>query len=239
MSFENAKKGIGQIFTAEILNLIGAIFAILGLIIGAVGVVALVGGAMAAADGAMMGGLAGSIGGGALALIGGIFALIAFILYLVGIGNASKDEDSFKKAMMFVLLSLICSVVSAFTGTVPALYTVLSILAPVFELCATVFVINGIIVLAGKVGNAQVENKGQTVIKLIVVILVLSIIASLIGGIMSMVYGSAKNMTLLMVNGVTTGSIIASVLMVIATILQIISYFVYLSLLAQAKNMFN
>ncbi len=239
MSYENAKKGIGQIFTAEILQLLSAIFAIIGTIITITGIAAIIGGAATGTDVAMGGGLAGSIVGIIMTVIGAIFALIGFILYIVGVGTAGKDEENFKKAFMFLILGLICSIIGAFTGAVPVLAGILKIASAVFSLASAIFVINGIIVLAGKVGNAKVEKKGQTTLKLVIVILVLSIVAHVIAMITALVFGSANDITAAMVNGATATIFISSIMELVATVLSIIQYFVYLSLLANAKNMFQ
>lgn len=209
MSYENAKKGIGQIFTAEILQLVSAILVLIGSIAAVVGVAAIVGG--------------GIVGVG-LTAIGGILSLIGFIMYIVGVGNAAKDEQNFKRAMMFLVLGLICSVVGAFTGTVAngVIRNILSILAEVFQLISAVYVIEGIISLAGKVANPVIESKGRSTLKQIVVVIIISIIASLISLFTSPV-----------------AAVVSAILVVIATIMSVIKYFIYLGLLSGARKMFD
>ncbi len=240
MNYENAKKGIGQIFTAEILQLLAAIMTVVGAIITVVGV-ATVAAAGIGEFGATLGGASeadltaignaatlagvGTIGGSVLTIVGAIIAFIGFILYIVGVGNASKDEDGFKKAMLFLVLALVCSIVGSFTGGVAngVLAGILTILGAVFDLLSAIYVINGIISLANKTGNSKVEAKGRFTLKLILVILIMNIIVSLIG---------------LFVN-VSAIVVIAGVLNIIAAILSVVRYFVYLSLLSNAKKMFN
>ncbi len=223
MNFENAKKGIGQIFTAEILALLAAIFMVIGTIISVVGTATLLAGGLEGAEAAMGAGLAGGIVGIIMSVVGAIFSLIGFILYIVGVGNAAKDEDNFKKAMLFLVLALVCSLISGFTTTVAGgvLSIILRVLGQLFELISTILVINGITTLANKVGNSKVESKGQFTLKLIAIIIILSIVFSLIA----------------LIPAVAAG-VIAGILSIIASILSIIRYFVYLSLLANAKNMF-
>ncbi len=239
MSFENAKKGIGQIFTAEILQLLAAIFTIIGLVMSITGVAAIVGGGLAESDTAMVGGAIGGVVGVIMTVVGAIFALIGFILYIVGVGTAAKDEENFKRALICLVLALVTSLVGAFTNGIPVLAGIMRILSAVFTLISAISVINGIIILAGKVNNAAVEKKGQTTMKLVIVILVLAIIANVIAMITGAVLGSAADPSAAMLTGAGTTIIISSVMQLIATVLNIIQYFVYLSLLADAKKMFN
>ena len=98
MNYENAKKGIGQIFTAELLQLLAAILSVVGAIITVVGLataaaagIGELGGVMAGAseadltavgNAATLAGV-GAIGGSALTIIGAVIAFIGFILYIV------------------------------------------------------------------------------------------------------------------------------------------------------------
>ncbi|MBQ6441739.1 MAG: hypothetical protein IJJ13_04005 [Lachnospiraceae bacterium] len=223
MSYENAKKGIGQIFTAEILALLSAIFIIIGTIVSVVGTATLIAGGMDGAANAMGAGIAGGVVGIIVSFVGAIFSLIGFILYIVGVANASKDEDGFKKAMLFLVLALVCSIISAFTTTVAGgvVSIILKVLGMLFELISTIMVIGGISAIANKLGKTEVEQKGQFVLKLIVVIILISIVFYVIG----------------LIPAIATG-VIAGILSIIATVLSIVRYFAYLSLLAHAKNMF-
>ncbi len=239
MSFENAKKGIGQIFTAEILQLLAAIFAVIGTVMTITGAAAIFGGGVAGSDTAMVGGAIGGVVGIIMTVVGAIFALIGFILYIVGVGTAAKDEENFKRALICLVLALITSLVAAFTGGIPVLSGILTILSTLFTLISAISVINGIIVLAGKVNNAAVEKKGQSTLKLVICILVLSIVANVIALITGAVLGSATDISAAMLTGAGATIIVSSVMQLIATILNIIQYFVYLSLLSSAKKMFN
>ena len=224
MSYGSAKKGIGQIFTAEILQLLSAIFILIGSVMAVVGVAAVVGGGMLESDVAVGGGVVGGIAGLALSGLGGIFSLVGFILYIVGVGNAAKDEESFKKAMLFLVVGLVCSVVSAFTGTVAngILKDILTILGDVFQLISAIYVINGIISLAGKVGNVAIEHKGRHTLKTLVIVIVISIVATLISLITS-----------------TVAAVVAGILGIVVAVMSIIKYFIYLSLLNGARKMFD
>lgn len=239
MSFENAKKGIGQIFTAEILQLLAAIFAVIGIVMTITGAAAIFGGGVAGSDTAMVGGAIGGVVGIIMTVVGAIFALIGFILYIVGVGTAAKDEENFKRALICLVLALITSLVAAFTSGIPVLSGILTILSTLFTLISAISVINGIIVLAGKVNNAAVEKKGQSTLKLVICILVLSIVANVIALITGAVLGSATDISAAMLTGAGATIIVSSVMQLIATILNIIQYFVYLSLLSSAKKMFN
>ena len=198
---------------------------VIGTIVTVVGTISMLGAAGAGMDNMLGAAGVGAFGGLLLNVIGAVLMLIGFIIYIVGVGTAAKDESNFKKAMIFLVLGLVCSVVSAFTGTAlnGVLSSVLQILAEVFQLVSALLVINGIIVLARKVGNSSVETKGQFTLKLIVCVIILTIIANIIS---------------IIANAVAAG-VVGGIVGIVAAILSVIRYFVYLSLLAGAKNMFR
>ena len=99
MNYANAKKGIGQIYKAEILLLLATVLAIIG------SIVALVGASKESTGGVV----AGSVP----LLIAGILAIIAFVMNLVGLSHASKDHPDFKTAWIITLVAIAASIVQS------------------------------------------------------------------------------------------------------------------------------
>ena len=105
MRYPNAYKGVSQIFTAEIIEILAECWAVIGIILALAGV--------GAAD------VTGSeIAGSGLAVSSIIFMIgtavllvIAFILNILGISNAAKDEDGFKAAKIAVIVAVLAVVV--------------------------------------------------------------------------------------------------------------------------------
>lgn len=214
MTFPNAAKGVKRIFTAEILALIAAIASVIAIILALV----MAGAAEANAEGAAV----ASLGGTAIFGIGaGVLMIIAFIMQIVGISNASKDEDSFKTAMACLLIGIAAALVGSIFSSNEVVVSIAELVSKLMSLFVTIFIISGIIKLADRLNDGVVSAKGTNLLKLITVIYALSLIASLI----------------VVILGGYTASVVAGIIALIAGILQIIQYFVYLSYLSKAKKM--
>ena len=209
MTYPNAYEGVKKIRTAEII----------GLLIGVVGIVLSI---MITAAGSS-GGSGGTIAGvTALALITGILAIVAFILKLLGLNRAAKDEPNFKTALVFALAGIVLSILSsAFSGnaTVSGIFSTVSDILDVFIF---IMVVRGIISLAKRLGNSAVAQKGNSLLKKLVAVYVIMIIISLIGNLLQ------KN---------PTAMTIAGILLLIAGILDLVIYISYLKYLGKAVAM--
>lgn len=218
MKFPNAAKGVKKIFTAEILNLIGTIFMVIGVIIAAIGM-------LGAAGAQSSDGKALAIGGGlmvALIFIAVymILAIIAYIMNLVGIINASKDETNFKSALIFLIVGIVTTILVAVFRNNPVVYSMLLSLGNLMNVFVNIFVIAGGVKLADRMNRGDVSTKGTNVLKLIIVVAILSLIASLISSFM----------------GGMVASVTAAVLLIVSLILNLIKYFMYLSFLGKLKK---
>ena len=167
MKFPNASQGVKKLFTSEILNIIAGFL----LFIGAIGAAIAAAGAMSAAnqDSLTGGQTAALLGGGAstaICMFGGlVISIIAYIMMIVGLNNARKDDSNFNTAFIFVFVSLILSVISSF---IPGVFgQILSSISQLATMFVTVFIILGIRSLAIQLGNQQVENKGKTIVALL------------------------------------------------------------------------
>ena len=113
MRFPNAYNGVKKIFSAEILHLVAVILMAVGLVTAVIaGVVGTaVGDAAELTEGEFVVTVGGIIGAVSILAVGGILALIAFILQIVGVGQAMKDESYFKTAFIFIFVSVIFEVI--------------------------------------------------------------------------------------------------------------------------------
>ena len=214
MKFQNAATGVKRIFTAEILKLIAAIVTVVGIVMTIVTV--------AAANANSQGGtIAAGVGTVLLIAAASILALIGGIMALVGIINASKDEGAFKTALILIIISLIAAVVGGIFYKNATVQSICQIVQNLMSIFVTVFVIKGITNLAVKIGNDEVAQQGKSLLTIIVVFYALSLIANI----------------LVLVFGGMFASVLGGVLAVVALVLNIIAYIVYLSLLSKGKNM--
>ncbi len=213
MRFPNAAAGVKKIFTAEILTLIAAIATLISTIL----LVVTLG---AAASGSKGGTIAAGGFTAILFVAAGIVGIVAFIMSIVGISNASKDEPTFKTALICVIVGIVGSLVASIFSGNAVVSSIGSLVTNVANLFVTIFVITGIIRLADQLNNAEVGNKGNNILKMIIAISVLAIIANLI---------------VLIMGGRV--SVVAGIIAIVAAVLEIVQYIMYLSFLSNAKAM--
>lgn len=215
MKFPNAAKGVKRIYSAEILKLIAAIASIVMIVLGLLALSA----ASADASGVAIGSGIGTL---LLALAVGVLSIIAFILNIVGITNASKDENNFRNALIALIIGIAASIVGGFFySTNGVVYNICHLINSIASLFVTLSIIQGVINLADRLNRGDVSSKGSNIMKIILVIYVLMLIAELI-------------VTIL---GGQTASVIAAVIALIAGVLSIVQYFMYISFLSKAKKM--
>ena len=220
MTLKNGKIGVKRIYTAELLQLVAAIVGIVTAILGIV-VAALSNGDN---EGALIGVGAGA---GALGIVTGVLLIIGFILYLVGVGTAAKDSAFFKTAMIFIIVGIAASILDSIFGGLKSAWAgyvadAFRFIRSVTELLTVLYIVDGIIDFAEQVGDEKVQLKGAAFKWLLMV-----------------VYGLAALVVLIsIICGATVASaIIVSVIGIIAAVLSVVKYFVFLTLLAKAKDM--
>lgn len=214
MKFPNAAKGVKRIFTAEILKLVAAVVSIIGVAMMIITLAA----AESNAEGATIAAGTGTV---ILLAVAAVLALIGGIMALIGIINASKDEGSFKVALVAILISLCAAIVGGIFSQNSTIQSICQIVQNLMSIFVTVFVIQGVSHLAEKVGNDNVAAQGKTLLAIIVAIYALSLIANII----------------VLIFGGMFISVTAGVIAVIALALNVIGYIVYLSLLSKGKKM--
>ena len=219
--YPNAAKGVKRIFISEILSLIAEIGAIVAIITTLLSI------ATAASESEVdpvvgifaSDAYVGLTVTGLVTIIAAVLAVIAFIMQLVGIVNASKDEGAFKISLFAVIASIVFTIIGGFFPQTSIVSKIFSALTTLSQLFVTVFIIQGIINLAKKIGNSAVEKKGNTLLKIIACIYIISVIIYIVTGII----GGAP--------------IIANVLSIGSSVLQIVAYLLFLSVLSNAKKM--
>ena len=221
MKFPNAANGVKKIFTAEILSLISGIcmFVMIVLLVVAPAAAKAVSGG---ADGAAAGAVASGAGTLVFGIGSGVLAIIAFILNIVGISKASKDEESFRMALFAVIGGIILSVIgTAFNNVNGYVSSIMQALQVVADLLVLLYVIQGIRYLSLKLNRPDIDQKGQNLFKIIFIVLVLQFIARIV----------------VIIFGGMAASITAAIIALIAVILSVIEYILYLAFLAKAKKM--
>jgi len=214
--YPNAHDGIKKIYLGEVLSLIAVVVGSIA------GIAAVIGYKVSEAGTDEIGASAAFVGGGIVVVIAGILALAAFILNILGISNASKDEPFFRKAMLWLVIGLIGSVATGMTKEGSALNLAADLVYQIGQIFVTFYVIDGVVSLAHKVGSSEVAAKGAKLKNVIIGIYVISLVLTVISK---------------FVSGSDTMTVIAGVIAVIALIAMVIAYFMYLNLLSRAKQM--
>lgn len=215
MMFPNAHEGVKKIYKSQILALIGAALLVLAAIFAAIMTAATLKGNLGLAGGMGIALVLFSIGGAVLMVIG-------LILYIIGINRAKADEPSFTKALICVIVSLVCAVIAAIFSSNAVVKNILQIVQNLANLAATVFIILGIQQLAKQLNREDIVNHGKTTLYILVAIYAAIIVASLLAAIF------AKNTAVMMAAGIIT---------IIASILSIVQYVVYLVYLKRSAKM--
>ena len=170
MKFPNAANGVKKLFTAEILQIIAAVALAAAAIMGLV----MLANAANENAGATLGFGAGTL---VFSIGGAVVSLISFILTIVGLVKASKDDDGFKTALAFIILAVVATIVgSCFQSSNTFIYNICTTLTKIADLCVTCHVILGIINLADQIGDDAVAEKGRTLFKVIIAVYVIAII---------------------------------------------------------------
>lgn len=216
MRFPNAFGGVKKIFIAEILSLIAALALLATGILAATTLLGGVSALESGSDAAFAATGASLLGAGAFGLIGGVLAIIAFIFQLLGLNQAGKDEANFKKGFYFALIGVAVSVIASFFKGNEVVAAIFSAAQTICNLLVLNFGIMGIVALAKQYGNQEMVDKGNNLIKIECVILIVSLIASIVG---------------------TFAAGVAGVMSVIAAIASIVAYILYLMYLSKTKVM--
>nr|MCR5652211.1 hypothetical protein [Ruminococcus sp.] len=173
MKFPNALSGVKKLFAAEILQLLGMMaMGAAALMIGFAGI-----SVQTEHPGAALG---SGIGAAVLAIGGVVVLVIAAVFEIVGLVKAGRDDSNFKYALYMILVGIAALFVGSFFQTSnPTVYNICSNVNNITDLISTIYVIQGVMSLAGRLGNAEMVVKGGTILKTIIGIYTFAIIAAI------------------------------------------------------------
>ena len=216
MSYENARNGIGKVFTAQVLGIVAAICAAIMFIF-----IFLAFGAVSAESGGGL--IAAGIGGILFSAAAGVFEIIAFILELVGLNKAGKDSEQIKKAFMLtivgLLIAFVFSILNSAFPTTTWIKGIGDVVAAVIGLVVTYNILFG---CAGL--KSELTDKANSTWKMYMIVIILDIVI----GIVTVILGAL---------GITAVSAIAFFVIVIADIVfEIIAFFMTISFLNNARK---
>ena len=222
MMFPNAAKGVKKIFTAEILSLIAAFLIIVAAVMALSTFGSIKGFEATQSTAAAAGAFASGIGMAIFSIGSLVLAIIAFIFNILGVVQASRDESTFKIALYALIAGVVFTCLgSIFENRSGPLSGAMSALATVAELIVTLYVIQGIRLLASRLNNREVDNQGQKIYMIILIVLILRLIANILVAI----FGGRFTTTLAL------SFYMASI------VLSLVQYIMYLVFLAKGKKM--
>ena len=215
MQFPNALEGVKKIYKAEIIALIGGIVSVLAAILSLTGVAVVASGEDA--------GILGILGGGALIIVASVLAIITFIINIIGLNKAKADEDDFKFALYAALMGVVISVLLGFASSSKALSSLGSTVSTICSFLSTYYVCTAVANLAGRLSDAEMNARALSARRMLMIVYIAGIVMGLIANI---IYWVSDSQTIV---------IVASVLVLVAAILDVISYILYLKMLGRAK----
>ena len=215
MTYPNAANGVGKLFTAQILLIIAAILGAVSAVVSAAVTI----NNMGNADnlGAFVStGLTGLLAVGIIALAFLVIYIIAFIIQLIGLAKAGKDENMIKIAFILTLVNLLLTIVAAvLSSSAPTASSVLRLAVTVIQVLINVLTIMGISNLAGSLGNEKIVRSGK-------VLIVIVLITQILGAVLNFVAQKALA--------------VAGVMALISLVLMLIGYIMYLIFLSRSKK---
>ena len=212
MRFPNAHKGVKKILIAEIFS----IAAVVILLFGAVAALALAA-LPSEADTAGVG-----VAAVAALFIGLGLAAASFIINLVGILQAKKDEYNFHYAFVFVIIPIIASVFAAIFSKNTYVQSIADAVRNACEVAVMIFIIGGIRTLADKLGDDKTVNSSNLALRIITAVYGLLLLARVI----EIVFDFLPMMLMT-----------ASILSVIAGVLNVVAHVYYFFFLGRAVKM--
>ena len=170
MKFPNAYKGVKKLYIAEILALVAAVLSIVAAIMTAL--------LNANPDLPLKGAIIG-IGFGVLAL-----ALVCFILQIVGLYQAGKDEGSFRLAFFIVIFNIVLTLVSSIIGSINSgaaiASNVMQMISDIASVVVIFFILSGLGVLANRLGDERMERNATRLMWFVIILLAASLLLQFI-----------------------------------------------------------
>ena len=213
MRFPNAFSGVKKIWLAAIMLVFVAVLSI------AIIVIATANGALNGEVVEVSDGVAATVG--AITIATALLALIAFILNLVGLISARKDDSSFGNALLFTLLGIVASVVSAVWSNNYRLVKSMEVVTTLCSLFASYYVLTGIASLADQYPDVVTKALALKSRQLLVYTFC----------------ATAVFKCIITIFNIQSGSAVYSILGIVALLLELASFILYLRALSQGKKM--
>ena len=213
MRFPNAYRGVKKIWLAEMLMLLAAIVGIIMVIVMAAN------GTMVGEDIVINEGVKTPIA--VLGIVTAVIALVAFILNLIGLINANNDDSAFRIALLVTILGIVASAISAIWSNNETLNKWMDTALIICSMFASYYVLTGIANLAEKMSDATTKAlalKSRTLVE-------------------GSFCATALFKLIISIFKIQNGSTISTILAVIALLLELVSYILYLRALSKGKKM--
>lgn len=214
MKFPNAKKGVKNIFTGQMLMLISVILTTISSI-----AMIVVNNLQDSASETVMS--ASAIGLLLFSLVGAVLTVIALVFNIIGVFRSSKDESVFKGVIFLMIFSLAVVIVSAVFANSQVISRLADLVNDISGTITTVLIVIGFNKIAEKLGDEVVFRKGQNLLRVIIWIVLLSVI-------MKAVAVFAPNAVMV---------VLEIVMLVVTGLLEVLQTFLYLFYLSKTKKM--
>ena len=146
--------------------------------------------------------------------------MVDFIMNIVGLNKAKPDEENFKNALYMVFAGIVLSIVVGATQEGTLIHTLGESLSNICNLLVNYLVATALLNLANRLGDAAVAQKAKTVRTLLTIVWIIALVLQVIGNTFTAKAGT-----------------IAFILVLIASVIEIIAYIIYLVLLSKARRM--
>ena len=213
MRFPNAYRGVKKIWLAEMLMLLAAIVGIIMVIVMATN------GTMVGEDIVINEGVKTPIA--VLGIVTAVILLIGFILNLIGLINANNDDSAFRIALLVTILGVVASAISAIWSNNETLNKWMDTAITICSMFASYYVLTGIANLAEKMSDVATKAlalKSRTLVE-------------------GSFCATALFKLIISIFKIQDGSTISTILAVVALLLELVSYILYLRALNKGKQM--
>ena len=167
MNFPNAYKGVKKIFTAEIFSIVAIVLLLCGTVF-----------ALVISKLSSESEIATSAITALFSIIGGLgLGVAAFVLNLVGIIQAKKDEGQFYYAFVFVIIPIIAAAFAAIFSKNTFVQSLSDSVRNICEVIVMIFIIGGIRNLARQLGKDGMIRSGDFALRVITAVYGLLLIA--------------------------------------------------------------
>ena len=213
MTYPKAYKGVKKVFIGEILEVIASLLTVVSAVLAAV-----------AASGQGGDGMTAALLG--IATAAGVLAILGFVLQMVGLFQAGKDEYSFRTAFWTVIVIILLTITQTTLTLIPnvpsVLIRVIEVVTGIAAIFVTLFVLSGICTLADKLHDEKMYRFGRF---LTWVVVILYAVTTLLG-LVPVFFGNAE-----------WANNVAAVLAVVASVSELVAYVLIFIYIGKAVKM--